>query len=280
MFPEPIEFRLIGYLTETSWTLKSKSNMLTAKTNSQTYWQRAVSHAMNGIIFSICSYQHLQLCQLPWNNSKRMQKRNRRRENCGKVETTLNLVSHTAASSSTAPSSSASNRPGILRAPGQQGSKLIAKGAGKLAAGGSNQNDAASSSQVWLSDAKTNDSATKLAASGTNQALGFQESTRKLAAENFKSSSTTTRSGRTTTTYLVLTFHTPRKFTRICDNNIIASQKTKWKTSMWIRWYGECPWLSLSKPQFILETMIWRIYIQPKINHNHQWNNCSMWQRS
>ena len=67
-----------------------------------------------------------------------------------KSKPTLNLVSRSAASSLTAPSSSASNRPGTLRAPSQQGSNLMAPCAGKPAAGGSNQNDAASSSQVWL----------------------------------------------------------------------------------------------------------------------------------
>ena len=50
---------------------------------------------------------------------------------------------------------------------------------------------------------------------------------------------------------------TSRESTRICDSNLIASQKTKWKTSMWIRWYGECLWLSLCKQQFILEMIIW-----------------------
>ena len=108
----------------------------------------------------------------------------------------LNLVSHTAASSSTAPSSSASNCQGILRAPSQQGSNLMVS-AGKPAAGGSHQNDAASSSQVWQRDAKTNDSARKLATAGTNQDLSFQDCARKFAAEVPKSSTTTTRSGRT-----------------------------------------------------------------------------------
>ena len=97
---------------------------------------------------------------------------------------TLNLVSHTAASSSTARSSSASNRLGMLRAPSQQGSNLIAKSAGKPAAGGSNQNDAASSSQVWLPIAKTDDSARKLLTAGTNLDLSFQDCARELAAEN------------------------------------------------------------------------------------------------
>ena len=55
---------------------------------------------------------------------------------------------------------------------------------GKLAAGGSNQNDAASSSQVWLTDAKMNERARKLAAAGTNQDQSFQERARKLVAEN------------------------------------------------------------------------------------------------
>ena len=98
-----------------------------------------------------------------------------------KSKPTLNVVSHTAASPPTAPSSSASNRLGVLRAPSQQGSNLIAQSAGKLAAAGSNQNDAASSSQVWLTDAKMNECARKLAAAGTNQDLSFQECARKFA---------------------------------------------------------------------------------------------------
>ena len=53
--PEPTELRLIGYVTESTLTHKSKSNMSTPKTKSQTYWPRAISHVMNGIIFSICS---------------------------------------------------------------------------------------------------------------------------------------------------------------------------------------------------------------------------------
>ena len=42
-----------------------------------------------------------------------------------------------------------------------------------------------------------------------------------------KSTSMTTRRDRTSTVYLVLTFHTSRKSTQICDSNLIASQMTK-----------------------------------------------------
>ena len=66
----------------------------------------------------------------------------------------------------------------LFRAPSQQGLNLIAS-AGKLTAGGSNQNDAASSSQELQRDAEMNESARKLAA-GTNQNLNFQGSARKL----------------------------------------------------------------------------------------------------
>ena len=55
---------------------------------------------------------------------------------------------------------------------------------GDPAAEDSNYNDAASSSQVWQSDAKTNESAKRLAATGINQNLKFQASARRLAAEN------------------------------------------------------------------------------------------------
>ena len=78
----------------------------------------------------------------------------------------------------------ASSRAKILRAPSQQGSNLIAQCAGKPAAAGSNQHDAASSSQVWLTDGKMSERARNLAAD-TNQDQSFQERARKLAAENF-----------------------------------------------------------------------------------------------
>ena len=55
MFPEPTEVLLIGWLIESIWTPKSRSNTLTPRTNSQTIWQREISHVMNGIIFCVCS---------------------------------------------------------------------------------------------------------------------------------------------------------------------------------------------------------------------------------
>ena len=54
MFPELTELLLIVYLIESILTPKSKSKQLTPRTNSQTYWQREVSHVMNGIICCVC----------------------------------------------------------------------------------------------------------------------------------------------------------------------------------------------------------------------------------
>ena len=53
-----------------------------------------------------------------------------------------------------------------------------------------------------------------------------------LPLEIWTSTTRTTRSGRTTTAYLVLTFHTSRKSTRTCDNNSCASQKTKYVNTL------------------------------------------------
>ena len=53
--------------------------------------------------------------------SKRMQQGTGEERIVAKSKPTLNFVSRSVASSSAAPSSSASNRPGILRAPSQQG---------------------------------------------------------------------------------------------------------------------------------------------------------------
>ena len=54
MFPETTELLLIGDSIESIWTQKSKSNTLTPKTNSQTFWPREISHVMNEIIFCVC----------------------------------------------------------------------------------------------------------------------------------------------------------------------------------------------------------------------------------
>ena len=98
-----------------------------------------------------------------------------------KSKPTLNLFSKTVANSSTAQSSSASNSPGILKTPSHSLSLIAC--AGRPAAEDSNQNDAASSSQVWQPDAKTNASAGRLAATETNQNLDFQTSAGRPAAE-------------------------------------------------------------------------------------------------
>ena len=70
-FPEPTELLLIGYSIELIWTPKSKSNTSTPKTNSQTSWQRGISHVMSGIICWICvtsAISALQLAPLRWQN--------------------------------------------------------------------------------------------------------------------------------------------------------------------------------------------------------------------
>ena len=55
MFPETTELLSIGCLMEPTWTPRSKSNTLTPRINSKTYWQKEISHVMNGIIFCVCS---------------------------------------------------------------------------------------------------------------------------------------------------------------------------------------------------------------------------------
>ena len=110
---------------------------------------------MSGMIFSICTISAFSTQQAaPKRCRKESNKEQEKREMWAKSKPTLNLVPRSMASSTTAPSSSASSRPEILRAPSQQGSTLIAQCAKKPAAGGLNQSDAASSSQVWLTDAK------------------------------------------------------------------------------------------------------------------------------
>ena len=86
MFPEPTELLLIGYSIESIWTPKSKSNTLTPKTNSQTYWPREISHVMNGIIFCVCLTLAISVHQLFWGDVDRNAKRFRWRKSHWKIE--------------------------------------------------------------------------------------------------------------------------------------------------------------------------------------------------
>ena len=86
-FPEPTELRLIGCSIESSWTPRSKSNILTPKTNSQTYWPRETSHVMNGIIFCVCLTLAIQFYRLFSSDVEKNAKGFRWRKSHSRIET-------------------------------------------------------------------------------------------------------------------------------------------------------------------------------------------------
>ena len=247
------------------------------KTNSLTYWQLGISHVMSGTIFSVCSTLAISALPVALKQCRKECNQKQEKKIVAKSKPTLNLVSGYAASSPTAPSSSASSRPEVLRAPCQEGSNLMAHCAGKPAAGSSNQNDAASSFQVWLSDAKTNDSPRKVAAADMSQGLSFPESARKIAAEIFGHQ----RRGR-----LEVAAQSPRIWswrTTLWESLLELEKTTQTRgrkqdgessldTMIWEGW-----WLPLCKPQFILAMVIWSLtfYLPQRTV-----NCCSMWQGS
>ena len=88
------ELLLIGCLTESIWTPRSKSNTLTPKTNSQTYWQREISHVMNGIIF-LCLFNisHFSSTHCLEVISKRTQEENGEERVIANLKPMMHLVS-------------------------------------------------------------------------------------------------------------------------------------------------------------------------------------------
>ena len=86
MFPEPQSLLLNGYSIESIWTPKSKSNTLTPKTNSQTYWPREISHVMNGSSFVFVQHQPFQFHQLSWSDVEKNTKRIRWNKSHSKIE--------------------------------------------------------------------------------------------------------------------------------------------------------------------------------------------------
>ena len=126
--PEPTKLRLIGNLTESTWTQKIRIKYVDTKKPTLRHTDKgATSHVMSGTIFSVCSISAFQLCQLPSNNVEQDTGKNKRRKENGEVKTDVEL-----------------------------GFEEY-----------SNQNDTASSSKVWQTDAKTNASAVRPAAEGS-----------------------------------------------------------------------------------------------------------------
>ena len=94
MFPEPTELLLIGCSIESIWTPKSKSNTLTPKTNSQTYWQKEISHVMNGIVFCVLfNISHFSSTNCLEVTSKRTQEDAGEERVTAKSKPMMNLVS-------------------------------------------------------------------------------------------------------------------------------------------------------------------------------------------
>ena len=176
-----------------------------------------------------------------------------------KSKSTLNLVSQTAASSPAAPSSSASSRPGMLRAPSQQGSNFTAQRAGKPATGGSNQNDAASSSQVWLTDAKIEQTCEETRSCKNEPGSEFSTTCTEICRRKFRNQ----RRGRFEVAAQIphaSRFNVPhreRRLLDLCDNKLKRKPEDKLedlneKTMIWRTFMIGHP----NKPQFILETII------------------------
>ena len=106
MFPGLTELRLIGCSIELAWTPKSKSNTLTPKTNSQTWWQREISHVMSGILclFNISHFSSTNCSEV---TSKRTQKDSGEERVTAKSKPMMNLIarapSHVSSSTSVSP---------------------------------------------------------------------------------------------------------------------------------------------------------------------------------
>ena len=115
MFPEPTELLLIGYSIESIWTPKSKSNTLTPKTNSQTYWPRQISHVMNGSSFVFVNIIHVSSTNCSEVMSKRTQKDSGEERVTAKSKPMMNLVSRSSERTPEVLSSTASQSPGKTR---------------------------------------------------------------------------------------------------------------------------------------------------------------------
>ena len=132
---------------------------------------------MSGTIFSICSISAFSAQQAAPKCCRKNATWNRKRKNCGEVEADVEPGSafHGKLSYS-------SELECITQSTRFESQSTMCRKT--CCWRGSNQNEAASSSQMWLTDAKFSESARKLAAVDTNQGQSFPDFARKLAAGN------------------------------------------------------------------------------------------------
>ena len=160
-------------------------------------------------LFNISIFSSASCPQTMW---KRIQEGTGKEINMAKSRPTLNLVSKTVASSATAQSSSASNGPGMLKAPGQSLS-LIACGRRLRALKCGNQMQ------------RRTQARTDLLLQRQSRIWTFKQVRGDLRLKG-QVSSTLTQCGQTFSRYLLLASHILRKSTRIYDRKLVANQET------------------------------------------------------
>ena len=114
MFPEPTELLLIGCSTESIWTQKSKSNTMTSKTDSRTYWSTEISHVMNGFCVCFTVAISVQPIVLKWCR-KRTQKDSGEERVTAKSRPMMSLIARSSERAPSTLSSTASESPGKTR---------------------------------------------------------------------------------------------------------------------------------------------------------------------
>ena len=121
MFPEPTELLLIGCLIESMCTPRSKSNTLTRRTNSQTYWQREISHVMSGTIFCVCSTSAISVPSIVLKRCRKEHKEDAGEERVtAKSMPMMNLVSRYSVRDPNVLASIASESPGKTKSESQK----------------------------------------------------------------------------------------------------------------------------------------------------------------
>ena len=111
MFPEPRELLLIGCLIESIWTPRSKSNTLTPRTNSQTYWQRKVHTWWMESSFVFVQHQPFPFHQLSWSDVEKNTTRCKKERVTAKSKPVMNLASRYSARDPNVLASTASESP-------------------------------------------------------------------------------------------------------------------------------------------------------------------------
>ena len=255
----PTELRLIGYLTESIWTAKSEIKHVDTR------------HVMDGTIFSTCSISAFSTqSAAPKRDVEKNATRNRRRDHCGKVEADvepgLAFCGKLTCSAELECIESSGDTQSTQSARFESHSTKCREICRSRFHSKWRSVEFSSVGNRCKNERQCEETRCCRNEPGSEK----PECARKLAAENSDINDDDSKWLNDYHTSLAGVPRLQKVYLELATTTRTKARRQNGRLRCEYVNMEKCLWLSLSKPQFILETILFRIYIQQKISHKEQ----------